>query len=468
MKRNGLLLDHQSEKRTEHGAGHAGRCKARGGGVPRHVDDKQRRTCLRGSSRATGASLIGALAFVALGACDPGPASEAGAISWFQNRQSQVSAHYVIRSSDGQITQMVEENDTAWHGRNWNGRSIGIEHEGWVDQPRWFTDAMYRSSAALTREICQRWGVPMDRRHILGHVELSGTALSVAADLTFEADQRDAVEGRRAAVAAGVADLTERLGGLFRVARAVAEHRPGGALVLANLPKVGRRVPTARGVAALQTDRDRRRVIGRVRREGAAAAVRRGAIRGVERGRVAVGVLTTEPARLATTGDEEVQLVVTGHVAPGRRALVEVGALEARAIPRRPRRPTRPLRSRRSIQPRLTRWPLRSFRSSRPHEAATPATATATPPPLRPLRPLTIPRDGALPRPTVARRIDHAQPPIRVDTADDRLGIEASTTCERAHQNHQEIQHVVLLLRVVNKSGRGARRTCAHEGDVAS
>lgn len=100
--------------------------------------------------------------------------SYAGAISWFQNRQSQVSSHYVIRSSDGQITQMVEENDTAWHARNWNGRSVGIEHEGWVDQPRWFTDEMYRSSAALTREICQRWGIPMDRRHILGHVELSG------------------------------------------------------------------------------------------------------------------------------------------------------------------------------------------------------------------------------------------------------------------------------------------------------
>ncbi len=97
-----------------------------------------------------------------------------GAISWFQNRNSQVSSHYIVRSSDGQITQMVEEEDVAWHARSWNGRSIGIEHEGFVDEPRWFTDAMYRQSAALTREICDRWGIPKNRQGIKGHNELSG------------------------------------------------------------------------------------------------------------------------------------------------------------------------------------------------------------------------------------------------------------------------------------------------------
>ena len=33
--------------------------------------------------------------------------SYAGAISWFQNPNSRVSAHYVLRSSDGEITQMA-------------------------------------------------------------------------------------------------------------------------------------------------------------------------------------------------------------------------------------------------------------------------------------------------------------------------------------------------------------------------
>lgn len=98
-----------------------------------------------------------------------------GAISWFQNPSSHVSAHYVIRSSDGQITQMVREKDIGYHaGRTYNLRSIGIEHEGFVDNPSWYTDAMYRASAALTRNLCLKYNIPMDRTHIIGHVEVPG------------------------------------------------------------------------------------------------------------------------------------------------------------------------------------------------------------------------------------------------------------------------------------------------------
>ncbi|MGW1346416.1 N-acetylmuramoyl-L-alanine amidase [Kribbella sp. NPDC002412] len=100
--------------------------------------------------------------------------SYAGTISWFKNPSSQVSAHYVVRSSDGQITQMVAEKDTAWHVRSANPYTIGIEHEGWVDQPSWFTDAMYRASAALTKNIADRRGIPKDRAHIKGHNEIPG------------------------------------------------------------------------------------------------------------------------------------------------------------------------------------------------------------------------------------------------------------------------------------------------------
>ncbi|WP_410793719.1 N-acetylmuramoyl-L-alanine amidase [Kribbella sp. C-35] len=98
--------------------------------------------------------------------------SYAGTISWFKNPSAQVSAHYVVRSSDGQVTQMVAEKDTAWHVRTENPYTIGIEHEGFVDQPSWFTDAMYRSSAALTRNIADRRGIPKDRAHIKGHSEM--------------------------------------------------------------------------------------------------------------------------------------------------------------------------------------------------------------------------------------------------------------------------------------------------------
>ncbi|WP_433238091.1 N-acetylmuramoyl-L-alanine amidase [Streptosporangium sp. CA-135522] len=101
--------------------------------------------------------------------------SYAGTISWFQNPAAQVSAHYVVRSSDGDITQMVREKDRAWHAGSYNRRSVGIEHEGYVDNASWFTDSMYRASAALTRSIADRYGIPKDRTHIVGHVEVPGS-----------------------------------------------------------------------------------------------------------------------------------------------------------------------------------------------------------------------------------------------------------------------------------------------------
>jgi hypothetical protein len=100
--------------------------------------------------------------------------SYAGSISWFQNPASSVSAHYVIRSSDGQVTQTVREEDVAWHAGNWsyNLQSIGIEHEGYVDQTGWYTGAMYRSSARLVRYLAAKYDIPLDRQHILGHVDV--------------------------------------------------------------------------------------------------------------------------------------------------------------------------------------------------------------------------------------------------------------------------------------------------------
>jgi len=100
--------------------------------------------------------------------------SYAGTVSWFQNPSSGVSAHYVVRSSDGEITQMVRDGDTAYHVRSANSRALGIEHEGFVDNPSWFTDSMYRSSAALTKWLCERHGLPKTRQFVQGHNEIPG------------------------------------------------------------------------------------------------------------------------------------------------------------------------------------------------------------------------------------------------------------------------------------------------------
>jgi uncharacterized protein (TIGR03382 family) len=102
--------------------------------------------------------------------------SYSGAISWFANCSSQVSAHYTVRSKDGAITQSVLEKHIGWHAGNWtyNEQSIGIEHEGYVSDASWYTDAMYQASAKLTAAICDKYGIPKDRNHIIGHFEVPG------------------------------------------------------------------------------------------------------------------------------------------------------------------------------------------------------------------------------------------------------------------------------------------------------
>lgn len=104
-----------------------------------------------------------------------------GTIGWFQSCNQcnpspgccpcQVSAHYVI-SKNGDITQMVLEKDIAHHARSFNTRSIGIEHEGRPNDCSFFTNAMYQASAALVRNICDKYGIPKDRTHIIGHNEV--------------------------------------------------------------------------------------------------------------------------------------------------------------------------------------------------------------------------------------------------------------------------------------------------------
>ena len=99
------------------------------------------------------------------------------AITRFQDPASAVSAHYVIRSSDGHVTQLVPTRDIAFHAGNYwfNMHSIGIEHEGALAEgARWYTEAMYQSSARLVRYLAARYHIPLDRAHLLGHEEVPG------------------------------------------------------------------------------------------------------------------------------------------------------------------------------------------------------------------------------------------------------------------------------------------------------
>lgn len=88
-----------------------------------------------------------------------------------------VSWQYSIRSSDGQVAQHVKNRNVAWQAGNWyiNMHSIGIEHEGYVRDATWFTEAMYENSAALVRYLAKKYGVPLDRAHIIGHDQVPAT-----------------------------------------------------------------------------------------------------------------------------------------------------------------------------------------------------------------------------------------------------------------------------------------------------
>jgi N-acetyl-anhydromuramyl-L-alanine amidase AmpD len=102
--------------------------------------------------------------------------SRASAVKAFQDPGHKAAAHYIV-GQDGRVTQMIRELDVAFHAGNWeyNEHSVGIEHEGFVDRPQDFTAAMYAASARLTAGICRRYGIPVDREHIIGHVEVPGT-----------------------------------------------------------------------------------------------------------------------------------------------------------------------------------------------------------------------------------------------------------------------------------------------------
>ncbi|MEU8586067.1 N-acetylmuramoyl-L-alanine amidase [Streptomyces sp. NPDC048664] len=87
------------------------------------------------------------------------------------------SAHYVIRSSDGAVTQMVPTKDISFQAGNYstNLHSIGVEHEGYAAAGgTWYTQTEYETSAELVRYLAERFDIPLDRQHVLGHDNVPG------------------------------------------------------------------------------------------------------------------------------------------------------------------------------------------------------------------------------------------------------------------------------------------------------
>jgi N-acetyl-anhydromuramyl-L-alanine amidase AmpD len=96
-----------------------------------------------------------------------------GTAARFADPASHVSAHYGI-GVDGKLYLYVFEQYTAWHAgnRDYNQRSIGIELEGHIDDPDAFTGPMTETLVNLCADLCERYGIPPDRAHLIGHNEV--------------------------------------------------------------------------------------------------------------------------------------------------------------------------------------------------------------------------------------------------------------------------------------------------------
>ncbi len=108
-----------------------------------------------------------------------------GTSSWFKDPKSQVSAHYGV-GVKGQKIRYVLDTDTAWaNGRvdkpnfklykpgiNPNLYTLSIEHEG-QDLSKG-TATMIETSAKLVKELADKYGIPLDRDHVIGHYQIYG------------------------------------------------------------------------------------------------------------------------------------------------------------------------------------------------------------------------------------------------------------------------------------------------------
>ena len=108
--------------------------------------------------------------------------SYGSAINWFRNSVSNVSSHYVLRRSDGHVTQMVRDNRKSWHACNNNNDTIGIEHEGQSFNASQWTPQLLESSAQLTAWLVQEYAIPVDRDHIVGHGEIQPSSCAGRSD----------------------------------------------------------------------------------------------------------------------------------------------------------------------------------------------------------------------------------------------------------------------------------------------
>lgn len=105
-----------------------------------------------------------------------------GCLTWMQNPDAEASAHYLVTKA-GKILQLVKDEDMAWangkankptwplyDGTNPNLYTLSIEHEALAGEG--LTEEQYQATLWLHAKLVKRWGIPIDRDHIIGHYQI--------------------------------------------------------------------------------------------------------------------------------------------------------------------------------------------------------------------------------------------------------------------------------------------------------
>lgn len=87
-----------------------------------------------------------------------------GSLAWWQDPRAQVSAHYLI-ARNGELFQAVKDADKAWHARNANPESIGIEFAAETGDA--MTPEQEATAIQLIRWLVEEYDIPWTR--INGH-----------------------------------------------------------------------------------------------------------------------------------------------------------------------------------------------------------------------------------------------------------------------------------------------------------
>lgn len=82
-----------------------------------------------------------------------------GSRSWFANRHSQVSAHYLLKEDGSEVTQMVAAADKAWACCNFNSRSLNLEMPGFAKQG--YSEVEWNAAAELVAILLHVHQIPV-------------------------------------------------------------------------------------------------------------------------------------------------------------------------------------------------------------------------------------------------------------------------------------------------------------------